>query len=249
MSNWIKNWLMDREQRVVINGHFSSWSKVLSGVPQGSVLGPLLFTLYINDIDQDVTSSLFKFADDTKCFSEVTSQLDIAALREDMRKISDWSEDWQMLFNTDKCKVMHIGNKNCGADYKMGDIPLAVVEEERDLGIIVQNDLKVSKQCAKVAATGNRILGMIYRSFNYKSKDIILQLYKSLVRPHLEYCIQAWCPFLQKDIDLLEKVQHRATRMIDNFRTMTYEDRLTTLGLTTLETRRLRVTLYILLRS
>ena len=108
------------------------------------------------------------------------------------------------------------------------------------MGIIIQNDLKVSQQCSKVVKTANQILGMIYRSFTYKSKDIILPLYKSLVRPHLEYGVQAWRPHLIKDINLIEKVQKRATKMVDSCRHLPYNDRLLELRLTTLETRRLR---------
>ena len=115
-----------------------------------------------------------------------------------------------------------------------------MVEDEQDLGVIMQNDLMVSKQCSKVVKTANRILGMIYRTVCYKTKNVILQLYKSLVRPHLEYCVQAWRPYLKKDINLIEKVQRRATRMIPALHKMPYELRLKELKLTTLETRRLR---------
>ena len=116
-----------------------------------------------------------------------------------------------MLFNVEKCKVLHFGTKNVNSEYLMSDTALEVVKEERDLGIIIQSNLKVSKQCAKVVKTANRILGMIRRTISYKSKDTIRTLYKSLVRPHLEYCVQAWRPHLRKDIDLLEGVQRRAS--------------------------------------
>ena len=105
---------------------------------------------------------------------------------------------------------------------------------------MVGSDLKVAKQCRKVVDTANRVLGMIYRIFTYRTSEVLLPLYKSLVRPHLEYCIQAWRPFLKKDIDLLEKVQRRATRMICDIQKLNYEDRLSYQGLTTLKTRRLR---------
>jgi len=212
---------------------------VLSGVPQGSVLGPSLFIIYINDIDSSVLNRLSKFADDTKLYSCVSSQSQIESLRNDLASLFKWSMDWQMLFNLDKCKVMHFGRSNIKADYRMGGKVLEVVTEERDLGIIVQNDLKVSQQCAKAVKTANRVLGMISRTFVTRSKDVVLQLYKSLVRPHLEYCIQAWRPHLHKDINLLEKVQRRATKLVDSLRNCSYENRLEELKLTTLETRRL----------
>ena len=240
VSNWIENWLKDRYQRVVLLGNCSRWIKVRSGVPQGSVLGPLLFLIYINDIDECVNSKLLKFADDTKIFSVVASQNDVDKLRDDLENLCKWSNEWLMLFNIDKCKVMHIGYNNAQADYVMEGNTLNVVTEERDLGILVQNNMKWDQQCSKSVKMANRILGMIKRNFDYLDGDMVLQLYKSLVRPHLEYCVQAWRPHLQKDIDLLERVQRRATKLVPKLKYKTYEERLSCLGLTSLETRRLR---------
>ena len=117
---------------------------------------------------------------------------------------------------------------------------LETVEEERQLGVIIQSNLKVDKQCALAARTANSVLGMIRRSFINKGLDIILLLYKSLVHPRLKYCVQAWSSFLRKDIELLEKVQKRVTRIIDGFADEDCNDRLKKLGLTTLETKRKR---------
>ena len=238
--NWVEDWLKDREQRVVLLGRNSNWIKVKSGVPQGSVLGPLLFLIYINDIDDAVCSNLLKFADDTKVFNVVTSKDDIDRLQMDLYNLCKWSQEWLMLFNVEKCKVMHIGHNNSKAQYEMNGHYLDEVIEERDLGVIIQNDLKCSSQCIKAVNTANRILGMIKRTFSDRDKEVILQLYKSLVRPHLEYSVQAWNPHFQKDIDLLEGVQRRATKLISSLQDKTYEERLHILNLTTLETRRVR---------
>ena len=196
--NWIEDWLNNRYQRVVLLGNSSKWGKVMSGVPQGSVLGPLLFLIYINDIDDSINSKLLKFADDTKVFSVVASQDDIKKLQEDLNNLCRWSTEWLMLFNVEKCKVMHIGYNNCHASYTMEQNTLDAVAEERDLGVIMQNDLKWDKQCSKAVTSANRLLGMIKRNFHYLDKEIVLQLYKSLVRPHLEYCVQAWRPHLKR---------------------------------------------------
>ena len=139
-----------------------------------------------------------------------------------------------------KCKVMNFGSKNIKADYVMNDKVLNVANEEKDLGVIVCNNLKVSKQCVTASKKANQILGMIGRTFSCKSKGIVLKLYKALVRPHLDYCSQVWRPHLVKDKDCLEKVQRRATRMIEECRGLNYEERLKLTRLTTLETRRLR---------
>jgi hypothetical protein len=225
----------------VLNDHMSEWCDVVSGVPQGSVLGPLLFLVFINDIDHAVSNKLLKFADDTKVVGRVSSAHDVSMLRTDLHNLYSWSEDWLMLFNVDKCKVMHLGSNNPKCQYILGGQFLQEVTEEKDLGVIISNDLKVGSQCARATLTANRILGMISRTFTCKNRETILLLYKSLVRPHLEYCIQAWRPHLQKDINLLEKVQRRATRMIENFSKLSYQERLSRLKLTTLETGRLRV--------
>ena len=145
-----------------------------------------------------------------------------------------------MLFNNDKCKIMHFGHDNVEMDYLINDVVLGSVVEEKDLGVLIRNDLKVSNQCSKAVCTANKVLGMIRRSFTCRSKVVIRTLYKSLVRPHLEYCMQAWRPYLVKDIEALERVQKRATRLIGGFDRFSYEDRLEILGVTTLEMRRLR---------
>ena len=111
MINWIEKWLIDRRQRVVVDGEVSNWKVVLSGVPQGSVLGPILFLIYINDLDDDITSKVLKFADDTKVFRKIKSDADRQHLQDDLNKLIEWSEKWQMLFNFGKCKCLHTGHR------------------------------------------------------------------------------------------------------------------------------------------
>lgn len=240
IATWIKNWLLNRQQRVVINGVNSDWSEVVSGVPQGSVLGPLLFVVYINDLESGLINEVLKFADDSKLFGAVSSPEDVDKIRQDLLKLSNWSDEWLMVFNEAKCKVMHLGHNNPRALYSINGYSLEETSEERDLGIVVQNNLKVSAQCSKVVKTANKILGMVKRHFTTRDKITVLNLYKTLIRPHLEFCVQAWRPSLVKDIELLEGVQRRATKIIQNYDRLSYEERLQRLDLTTLETRRLR---------
>ena len=232
-------WLIGRRQRVVVDGEVSNWKAVLSGVQQGSVLGPILFLIYINDLDDDITSKVLKFADDTKVFRKIKSDADRQHLQDDLNKLIEWSEKWQMLFNFGKCKCLHTGHGNEDAQYTMGTV-LNTTLKEKDLGLTISADMKVSEQCGIAAAKGNQILGLIRRNIVYKEKELIIPLYKTIVRPHLEYCIQAWRPYRKKDIDMLERVQRRATKMIPKLRNISYEMRLKECGLTTLETRRLR---------
>ena len=126
----------------MINGSSSSWRDVTSGVPQGSVLGPLLFIIYINDLDQGLMSKISKFADDTKIGINASNELAVKQLQEDLNRIGDWSEKWQMPFNLDKCKVMHVGHRNDKAKYKLLGKELEICNEEKDLGVIITNDMK-----------------------------------------------------------------------------------------------------------
>ena len=124
-----------------------------------------------------------------------------------------------MKFNVDKCKVMHLGRGNAGGNYVMG-----VLNEERDLDVRITNDLKASAHCAYVCSKVNRVLGMINRTMVYRSPDILTRLYKSLVRPHLEYCVSAWSPHYVEDKERLERVQHRFMRMVPGLRGWEYEE-------------------------
>ena len=240
LYQWIKSWLTDRRQRVVLNGQASGWAAVLSGVPQGSVLGPLLFLIFINDLDGAApgVDILLKFADDTKVGQIVRNEEDCARLQAALDGMVDWTVRWGMQFNVQKCKVMHVGRSNAEHKYSMGGAELSKTEEERDLGVIVSNKLKPAAQCAKAARTAQVVLGQIARAFHFKDKYVFIQLYKTYVRPHLEFAVQAWSPWTAADKDVLEKVQKRAVRMVSGLRADTYEDRLKELGLLSLEERR-----------
>uniref|UniRef100_A0A3B3SEK0 Reverse transcriptase domain-containing protein n=1 Tax=Paramormyrops kingsleyae TaxID=1676925 RepID=A0A3B3SEK0_9TELE len=239
-ATWIDNWLMDRKQRVVIRGSMSQWACVHSGVPQGSILGPLLVLIYINDIDTNIYSKLVKFADDTKVGGVADTELAAQQLQRDLNLISDWADTWQMKFNIDKCKVLHVGSRNIKYRYFMGPTEIKVADYEKDLGVYVDASMSHSRQCGEAIKKVNRMLGYISRCVEFKSREVMLRLYNSLVRPHLEYCVQVWSPYLKKDIAALEKVQRRATRMIPGLRGMSYEERLFELNLFSLKQRRLR---------
>ncbi len=131
--NWIEQLLTDRKQRVVVDGEVSSWKSVLSGVPQGSVLGPILFLIYINDLEEGVTSSILKFADDTKLFRKTKEIGDKQNLQNDIDKFVKWSEKWQMLFNFGKCKCLHTGPGKSGMKYEMGGTILSKIWNEKDI--------------------------------------------------------------------------------------------------------------------
>ena len=158
-------------------GEVSNWKSVLSWVPQGSVLGPILFLIYINDLDDSITSNVLKFADDTKLFRKVNTDGDKQHLQNDLDRLVKWSEKWQMLFNFGKCKCLHTGHGNLNVNYKMGDTVLGTTVKEKDLGVTVSADMKVSEQCGIAASKGNQILGLIRRNITYKGKKLIRPLY------------------------------------------------------------------------
>uniref|UniRef100_A0A3B3TCX1 Reverse transcriptase domain-containing protein n=1 Tax=Paramormyrops kingsleyae TaxID=1676925 RepID=A0A3B3TCX1_9TELE len=220
----------ERKQRVVIRGTMSQWACVHSGVPQGSISGPLLFLIYINDIDTNTYSKLVGGVD-TDPAAERLWDLDL---------ISDWADTWQMKFNVDKCKVIHAGSRNIKYRYFMGSTEIKVADYEKDLGVFVDASMSHSRQCGEAIKKVNRMLGYISRCVEFKSRELMPRLYNSLVRPHLEYCVQVWSPYLKKDIAALEKVQCRAIRMILGLRGMSYEERLAELNLFSLTQRILR---------
>jgi hypothetical protein len=237
---WIKNWLSGRRQRVVLNGKKSSWNDVLSGVPQGSVLGPILFLIFINDLDMEtpMVEIVRKFADDTKVGNGAKTMKEREDMQEALDKLSSWADRWGMEFNVSKCKVMHVGHNNEKHAYTMKGQQLTETEEERDIGVMVSRQLKPSVQCKHAARTAQTVLGQLTRAFHYRDRHVFLRLYIQYVRPHLEFCVPAWSPWLDGDKDCLERVQKRAVGMISGLRGRTYEDRLKELGIVTLEERR-----------
>ena len=164
--NWIEQWLTDRRQRVVIDGEVSSWKLGLSGVPQGSVLGPILFLVYINDLEEGVTGKILICADDTNFFTKTKEIGDKHNLKDDIDKLVKWSEKWKMLFNFGKCKCLHIGPGNASMNYEMGGTILSITVKEKYLGVTMNANMKVSEQCRIAASKGNQVLGMIREKYN-----------------------------------------------------------------------------------
>lgn len=184
--------MSNRHQRVVINGTASQWRKVISGIPQGSILGPILFIIFVNDLPEVVGSTCRLFADDCKLYRTVSSEQDQKELQEDINRLCQWSKDWLLRFNIQKCKVVSYGNNLEKHEYSMKDNintthTLKTDDEERDLGILFKSNLKFDEHISSLVNKANRIIGLIKRKFNYIDKDSFLTLYKALVRSHLDY--------------------------------------------------------------
>ncbi|CAM4605209.1 unnamed protein product [Lepidochelys olivacea] len=164
-ERWIRNWLKGRLQRVLLKGELSGWREVTSGVPQGSVLGPILFNLFITDLGRKSGSVLIKFADDTKLGSIANLEKDRDILQEDLDDLVNWSNSNRMKFNSEKCKVTHLGINNKKFSYKLGTHQLEVTEEEKDLGLLVDHRMTMSRQCDMAMKKANAVLGCIRRVF------------------------------------------------------------------------------------
>ena len=161
---WVENWLTGRAQRVVISSTEYSWRPVFSGVPQGLVLGLVLFSIFISILDEEIESTLNKSADDMKLGGMADTPEGCAAIQQDLDRLDSWVERNQMRFNKSKCRVLHLGRNNCMHQYGLGDDLLERSSAERDLGVLVDNRLAMSQQCTLVAKKANDILGCIKKS-------------------------------------------------------------------------------------
>lgn len=242
---WIEAFLKDRHQRVVINGETSERRDVKSGVLQGSILGPLLFLIYINDLQEEITSDIKLYADDTKISQKVTGPDDQEKIQKDLDKLGKWSEKWCLQFHPGKCTTMTVGRPSTTpATYYLRangqTTPLRRVTEEKDLGVTWNTKLQFRDEIANRDKKANQIMGVIRRKYTHLKDENFTRLFKALVRPHLEYAAPVWTPYHKKDIKLLEDVQRRGTRQIPGMSHLSYPERLHKLKLPSLRFRRLR---------
>ena len=240
---WFKSYLSCRRQRVIVENVHSDWLPVVSGVPQGSILGPLLFLLFINDLPYVVSNTMALYADDSKCFKQISTVIDCVSLQKDIENMYNWGNTWMMKFNTDKCKILTIGRgKNqIQFQYKMEDRFLEVVSEFNDLGVSASGQLTWKFHIQNIISKANSTLGFIKRSVGFHAPlSVKKALYMSLVRSKLEYCSTVWSPHTHELIERLESVQRRGTKFIlNNYQTdYTYKDRLLSCSLLPLSYRR-----------
>ena len=242
--DWISSFLFGRSQFVNVNNNFSKTTPVSSGVPQGSVLGPCLFIYFINDLPEVIKCLSKIFADDTKAYKSILSVSDSEILQTSINKMVEWTDKWLIKFNSDKCKILHLGKNNPKYKYyiKQGEIIKELSETicEKDLGVFIDQNLSFDFHISQTIKKARRIAGMIVRTIKNRFPIIMSSLFKSLVRPILEYANAVWCPYKKKHIHELEKVQRQFTKRIKGFKNLTYTQRLSRLNLPSLEFRRLR---------
>ena len=246
--NWISDFLHDRSQTVVLGGDTSTSIPVTSGVPQGTVLGPILFLIYINDLNDYLKHSTLRlFADDSIIYKVIRSQADAQQLQFDLDAAGKWENDWLMKFHPDKCNVLNIIQKRKPIlfSYKLHGHTLENVKSTKYLGVTLQTNLKWDKHINNITSKANQSLGFLRRNLKVKSQKIKDHAYKSLVRPKLEYSSSAWDAHSRSQIEQIEKIQRRAARYVCNryHNTSSVTDMISELNWPSLEVRRLRTRL------
>lgn len=245
IGQWIRSFLSNRSQSVIVNGVRSSNAEVKSGVPQGSVLGPVLFLIMMGDIDQEVRDSfLSSFADDTRVGHNIKSQSDEADLQDDLNRIYLFAEQNNMAFNSAKFELVRY--RKPGSE--IGPPPYTTPEGElitekhdvRDLGVTMSNDGGFRDHIQNIRQKASMVSSWILRTFKSRHKDVMLTLWKTMVRPHLDYCCQVWNPTLLSDKATLEQIQKSFVYKIRGFEHLNYHERLKEFGLYSLERRRER---------
>ena len=239
LLTWLQAWLTNRQMFVRVQGSLSDAVEMCCGVPQGSVLGPLLFLIYINDLPRNLSSPLLMFADDCKIWRSVVVPNDRQLLQNDLNSLYNWSVVNDLPINIDKCAVISL-RSTTQFQYMLENHIIPCTSEQKDLGIIIQNDLGNSRQCEKATCKANYTLGLLRRLFGQFSVKNAVKLISLYIRPHLEYAVAVWSPWLKKDIAILEAPQRRATKMIKGFSHLSYECRLKSLNLFSVNYRRLR---------
>ena len=217
-KTWIRHFLMDRTQQVLVEGELSTTAPVTSGVPQGTVLGPSLFLLYINDLTEDISSVVRLFADDTILYRTVSTPNDTTALQLDLDRLADWETKWQMGFNIDKCHILTVSKKHkpIQHQYTLHQQPLQRVQSAKYLGIEIAHDLRWNQHVQCIASKANKASAFLTRNLRACSNETKTHCYKALSRPLMEYASPIWDPSQQTLRNTLEATQRRAARRITN---------------------------------
>ena len=242
LLRWIAAYLLNRTQVVCVNGHLSNCRNLISGVPQGSVLGPILFLLFINDVVDIFSPGIMAklFADDLKLYCEIETSDDVSLLQSDLFKLEEWSAVWQLTISVKKCNILYVGNKiRSDLVYSLCNTSMPCVSVVRDLGIFVDSRLKFDAHINSIVARAHQRANCIYRCFLSKDVDWLIKAFTSYVRPLVEYASPIWNPTTVALIGKIERVQRKYTKRLPGFRSLTYGQRLAKINLQSLEYRRL----------
>lgn len=249
LLNVANSLLKNRHQCVIINNTQSNFVAVRSGVAQGSVLGPLWFLLYINEIPTVLPDSISSkaFADDLKIYSTIKNDTDIDNLQYALDALDSWALEWQLQISTSKCHTLdigHHGNIHSYAECELNGVKISFNDSVKDLGISINNFLSFSDHISNIVCSAKSKIAMIFRSFTTRDQTALLKAYRAFIRPLVEYCSIVWNPHRVSDIRNLESVQKLFTRRLLYPNKMSYKERLASLHLDTLELRRTRLDLF-----
>ena len=231
VGRWIAAFLMNRRQQVIVKGHKSEASCLKSGVPQGSVIGPLLFLIYIGDIDDEVTAKVLVYVDDSKVKDKIVNKDDVMKLQEELDKIYMWEEANNMKFNPDKFELLRYG-KN--VDLKETTMYFTskmekVIEQvnwTKDLGVILEDTGSFNSQIEKVCKKVRQKCGWILRTFYTRNLSFMRYMWNTYVQPHIDYCSQLWSPHDGGNLQRIEKLLQSFTARIPAIRHLNYWERL-----------------------
>ena len=255
LLSWLKSFLNQRLQHVVVDGCISDPNPVLSGVPQGTVLGPLLFLIYINDIADNLSpgSSLRLFADDSLLYREIKTSEDSAILQKDLDSLQAWEVINKMEFHPGKCQLLRLTNKRIPIlkEYVIHNIPLKLFTQVKYLGVTIDSKLCWNDHTNALYNKASRMLGFLERNFYKCPSNVKEQVFNALVRPLLDYGCTAWDPYRGYQSDKLEMINKRAARFVTGNHIRTHGEtsrNMRTLGWTPLSERRAKIKLVMLQR-
>jgi hypothetical protein len=248
LYKWISQFLTARSQCTVVENEFSAVTDVISGVIQGSCLGPLLFLLFINDIDSIINcgnnSKCKLYADDLKLYSSYTDSDCVTTTQCVLDRLHSWSVEWQLSINYSKCRVLHMGSKNGNADYFINGTRLMSENNVNDLGVLTDSDLRFNEHINRICTRAHSRVSLLFRGFVSRDPHILVKAYKVYVRPLLEYCCVVWSPWQIGLINAIENVQRYFTRRLIWPNTLPYCERLAVFDLELLELRRIKCDMY-----
>lgn len=242
VHQWLTAFLTNREQVVLVDEQKSNPEKVLSGVPQGTVLGPLLFIMYINDIVKAIRNSyIMIFADDSKLIKSISSLEDRKLFTEDMIAVTEWAISNKMELNKIKYQLIQYGkNEELKLPYNIEDTEVKSSETVTDLGVLMSADMTFKEHIADIKNKAKKVASWIFRIVESRSADTVMLLYKTYIRPLLEYSCSLWSPYEITSISALEAIQRTVTARIEGLEHLNYHERLRYLGLYSLQRRRER---------
>ena len=241
--SWVKDFLSNRTQQIVVNDRKSETHHVTSGVPQGSVLGPLLFVTYINlMVDKAGSLEIYLYADDLKIYNEIKSSDDVEDLQNGLDNLFVWTEYSLLRFHPGKCVTMRLMPRQTNTQLfsNIDETKLRTVNSEQDLGLLIDNELTFKEHIHLKVKKANALFGMLRRTFVHLDKEMFKQLFVAIVIPHLEYGAAVWNPYKKELIRLIENVQRRASRQVEGISHLPYNRRLEEMKLPTLQYRRFR---------